>query len=1131
MYAALEADKGPVAAFGLPAAHKSHIAAALSTRRPLLFVSATELGARQAFLDMRALGANAALFPLRETPLVHVAAVSPERAAERIGVMTRLLLGERLAVCASMAALMQLAAPPEAFLAGIRRLRTGDALDPRALMAALLEAGYERVELIEGRGQAAARGDLVDVFPPQAEYPVRIEFFGDEIDQMRLFDPLSQRALAQTGEALIPPAMETPQPRARVERALRAVEGRPGLFSQAQAWAEGRPAAGAEALLPLLYEERATLCDYLPAESLVLLDETQRLDEAARTEQARFSEQVSAMLERGEGLAQQGRLMIGAEEAMQRLRGGRSLQLYTLLRAHNAYPAAELAQFAARSAPQYLGSISELALDLGRWKAAGEAVLLYAGDRAESLCGELRENGAEPALAEALLRAPQPGEALVLKQSLPRGFSYPEQRLQVLGAQEIFGRSEGRKPAGRRRQGLRFSELSAGDYIVHEAYGVGRFVRIETLTVQDSTRDYLLLEYRGGDRLYIPTDQLDRVQKYVGGAEDEAVTLSKLGGSEWANRVGSAKAAAKKLAVDLAAIYAERTGGAGFAFSPDTDWQRSFEERFPYEETPDQLQCIAEIKADMEKPRPMDRLLCGDVGYGKTEVALRAAFKAVQDGKQVAMLVPTTILAQQHYATIESRFKDFAVKTACLSRFRTPQERRAILEGLKDGRLDVVVGTHALLAGEVAFKDLGLLIIDEEHRFGVNHKEKLKALRRSVDVLTLTATPIPRTLNMSMTGIRDISVIETPPEERYPVQTYVLEYTDALLADALSRELARGGQSYVVYNRVQSMEAMRRRIEKLVPDARVLMAHGQMDERLLERVMLDFFEQRADVLLCSTIIESGLDIPNANTLVVLDADRMGLAQLYQLRGRVGRSNRLGYAYLTVQQSRALNDAAHRRLMAIREFTQFGAGFQLALRDLEIRGAGSLLGAEQHGHIHDIGYEYYCKLMRQAVREARGEATASETETSVEMPLDAHIPRDYIASEAQRLYMYRRIGGIDGEEALGDVREELIDRYGEPPEPVENLMLTALIKARAARSMIDQVALRDGEASLRFAEDAQLDGGRLIAALGGMPGAVLTAASPVCIRIRRKDVAVKAIAEILPQFLFTIMHCVDRPEGI
>ena len=676
-------------------------------------------------------------------------------------------------------------------------------------------------------------------------------------------------------------------------------------------------------------------------------------------------------------------------------------------------------------------------------------------------------------------------------------------------------------------------ELSAGDYVVHEAYGIGRFVGVETLTVQGHTRDYLLLEYRGGDRLYIPTDQLDRVQKYIGGGdEDAAPGLSRLGGNEWQSRVSRARESAKKLAVDLAALYAGRIDGRGFAFSKDTPWQAQMEARFPYRETPDQLESIREIKADMERPRPMDRLLCGDVGYGKTEVALRAAFKAVQDSKQVAFLVPTTILAQQHYNTMTARFADFPVRTACLSRFTPPQERRAIREKLRSGEIDVVVGTHALLGKDVRFKDLGLLIVDEEQRFGVNHKEQIKALKADVDVLTLTATPIPRTLNMSMTGIRDISVIETPPEARYPVQTFVLEYTDALVTEVLTRELARGGQAYVVFNRVQGMEGFLRHLSELLPEARIAMAHGQMPEGQLERTMLAFLEKEYDVLVCSSIIESGLDIPNVNTLLVVEADRFGLAQLYQLRGRVGRSTRLGYAYFTVRRGVAMNEQAHRRLLAIREFTQFGAGFKLAMRDLEIRGAGSLLGAEQHGHIADVGYEYYCKLMRSAVAQVRGEAPPPEQpDVAVDVPVSAHIPRTFIASEVQRLAAYRRIADAADGDALLDVREELEDRYGELPEAVENLLYLAKLRQSAARAQLAGVTAREGEALLTFREGAQIDGARLLAAVSGMRGAQLTATEPPAIRLRRPDVTAEAWLQELPQFIYTIVSCSDTLDRL
>ncbi|MCE5190057.1 MAG: transcription-repair coupling factor [Eubacteriales bacterium] len=1129
---ALEGGKGPVAAFGVAANAKAHLIASLAERRQVLFVAATDVAATQLCEGARLFGVRAELFLPRETPLTYVHAASGEQRGERISALCTLLSGEPCAICASAAALLQALAPKDAFAASLFRLWVGDTHDPRALMEQLISAGYERVEMVEGRGQIAARGDLVDVYAPGEEYPVRIEFFGDEIDQMRWFDPVTQRGVEQIREVFLRPALETPQPKELTAKALRRLEGHAGLSDAEEAWNAGVSSIAGDVLLPLLYKKTDTLLDYLAPDAILAVDEAILIDEALRTEQMRFAETVQAMLERGEGLPEQGALERGANETLERLHTGRTALLYALSRTHPQFSPREIVTLESRGAPQFMGAFDEIAREITRLNSAGEKTVIYAGEQSQELLHNLEEYDAKATVAEELPDGLPAGKTLILPGSLARGFSYPQIKTNVFTEYEITGRTERPVKRSRSKKHLSFSELSVGDYIVHEAHGVGRFVKVEALSVQGNTKDYLLIEYRGGDRLYIPTDQLDRVQKYVGGGdEDVAPPLSKLGGAEWTNRVNKAKSAAKKLAVDLAALYAERASAAGFAFSKDTAWQRTFEERFPYELTPDQKQSIEEIKADMQQLRPMDRLLCGDVGYGKTEVALRAVFKCIQDGKQAAILVPTTILAQQHYNTMCSRFADFPVRVACLSRFQTPKKRNDIKKQLAEGQIDVVVGTHALLAKDVRYKALGLLIIDEEHRFGVNHKEQMKEMKKTVDVLTLTATPIPRTLNMSMTGIRDISVIETPPEARYPVQTFVLEYTDALLKDALTREIARKGQAYVVSNRVQNMENTARRLETLVPEARITIAHGQMGETQLEQAMLDFLEYRSDILLCSTIIESGLDIPNANTLVVLDADRMGLAQLYQLRGRVGRSSRIGYAYFTVQTGKVMNEKAAKRLMAIREFTQFGAGFQLAMRDLEIRGAGSLLGAEQHGHITDVGYEYYVKLVRRAVDEQQGRELEPVTETTVDIPIDAHIPHDYVPSEIMRLKAYRRIAEIDGTESRMDVTEEFIDRYGEPPESVTNLMRISEVKAYASRAYLESVTVRDGEAKLKFGANAQLDGGRLIAAISSYEGARLLAGDPLTIEIRQKNADAASITAKLPQFLYTIVRCVDTDAGI
>ena len=651
--------------------------------------------------------------------------------------------------------------------------------------------------------------------------------------------------------------------------------------------------------------------------------------------------------------------------------------------------------------------------------------------------------------------------------------------------------------------------------IVHEAHGIGRFTGVETLTVDGKTRDYLKIDYAASDKLFLPTDQLDRVQKYVG-ADGSEPKLSRLGGSEWQKTVSRARAGAKALAFDLVRLYGLRSKRKGFRFSQDTPWQRQMEAAFPYEETPDQLTCIEEIKADMQSDRVMDRLLCGDVGYGKTEVALRAAFKAAMDGKQAAFLVPTTILAQQHYNTLAARFAGFPIEVELLSRFKTPAEQRRIIERLALGRVDVIVGTHKLLGAKVRFHDLGLLVVDEEQRFGVGHKELIKNMKTSVDVLTLSATPIPRTLHMSMTGIRDMSVIETPPEQRYPVQTFVTEYSGPVIREAILRELGRGGQVYFVYNRVKNMDSFAQRLSELIPEARIVSAHGQMPERKLEKTMLDFMNGEYDVLLCSTIIESGLDIPNVNTIVVYDADYMGLSQLYQLRGRVGRGSRLGYAYLTFMRDKVLTEVAEKRLSAIRDFTQFGSGFRVAMRDLEIRGAGNLLGPEQHGHMAEVGYDLYCKLMDEALKEARGEPRELEVDTVMEVPLDAHISPAYIPAQSDRLSMYKRIASVTGAEDMADVQDELIDRYGDIPEPVQRLLDVALLKAAAKLAYITRIRIKEGEARLYFHPEAEIDPSALIEAANGIEGARLyTGDSPLLMILRKQTSAEEMFRLLFP----------------
>ncbi len=1130
LHSALEAGDGTVAVFGLSEAHRPAVNAALAEDHTVVWVVPTPAEAMRLFELQRAYRPDTGLLLPRELPLVRLEAVSSERRSARLAVLSKLALGVPSLIVTCAEALMERLAPHETFLSQIVRVAVGDTVDPRELTARLSEAGYERTAEIEGPGQFAARGDILDVYPPQAEFPYRIEFFGDDVDQMRLFDPLTQRSVEQVCAVVLPPAFETPQTAEAMDRALRLLKKAQGFDAQRESWGERRPCVGADVLVPLLYPVTETLLDYLPGDGLILMNDPSRIADEARAAELVFSETVAATLERGEGHPSQGKLLIEADALMRRLDTRRSAAYYALFRPYPNFRHRGRVGFTAEPAPAYLNDSEQFSAELKKLLGSRESVLLYVGEAQERMRDVLADSGMNVAYADALTRPPVRGEALVLSESLPQGFAFPESHLYVLTAQELFGK----KPSShtKKRGGtLKYTDLAVGDYVVHEAHGIGRFMGVEQLTVDNSTKDYLLFAYRGDDRLYIPTDQLDRIQKYVGADAEVPPQLSKLGGTEWQQRVEKARQGAKKLAVDLARLYAARTQNGGFAFSKDSAWQKRLEDAFPYEETPDQAQAIKDVKADMEAPRPMDRLLCGDVGYGKTEVAMRAAFKAAQDSKQTAFLVPTTILAQQHYHTLLQRFADFPVKVACLSRFQSPKECAEVKKGLETGAIDVVVGTHALLAKSVRYKNLGLLIIDEEHRFGVNHKEQIKALRSEIDVLTMTATPIPRTLNLSMTGIRDISTIETPPENRFPVQTFVTEYNDAFITGALQKELSRGGQAFIVSNRVLTMGSTLAHFQQLLPDARIAMAHGQMPEALLENTMMAFLNKEIDILLCSTIIESGVDIPNANTLVVLDADKLGLAQLYQLRGRVGRSTRMAYAYFTVPQARAVSEAAQKRLLAIREFTQFGAGFRLAMRDLEIRGAGSLLGAEQHGHIADVGYEFYCKLMRSAVAEAKGETLAPEIETTVDVPVDAYVPKSFLPSELHRLAMYKRIAQITDNDAYTDLLDEFNDRYGDLPEPVMTLMQLALIRAYARRAGFSSVTVRDGKATLVYDASAHPDGMRLLAILSSEPNLRLLANEPAAVVWTDKKLVCRDFVKKLPQLVYRLMHCADLEAGV
>lgn len=1121
---------GAASVFGLAEANRLHMAAALyeSSERTLLFVAPSPQAAMNVYEDISCYIPDAMLFSARELPLnAHTYVQSQELSAKRLNVLMRLIDGRRCLIVAPIEALMQRLAPPELLADTSITVRNAMTIKPSALLGRLIDAGYERVDICEGAGQVCLRGGCIDVFPVASPNPVRIEFFDDEIDTMREFDPVSQRSTENIKLVRIPPASELPLNIEMRRRGIAALRNRAHYEHELEILREGGTPANSLSLLPLFSREDICLSEYLPGDALVIVDEPIRVEESAKYAYSQFIDGLGDVLKSGEGHPMQEGLLCTPSEAIARLDTGATAMLFALTRSYGLIQSKAVYKFETRPVPRYLPGDEALKNDIALWKQKGCSVLLYAGEHGQRLADMLKDMGIDAPYTGRLTREVIDRELLIIGESIPRGFEYSSLKLVVISEHELFG-SEYRpavRHASKKRPQLTLYELNAGDLIVHETHGIGRFVGVSALTVSGKTRDYIELVYQSGDKLFIPTDQMDRVQKYIGG-DDGAQKLSKLGSGEWQRTVSRTRDSVKKLAHDLIKLYGDRQRMTGFRFSKDTEWQQRLEMSFPYRETPDQLTAIAQIKADMESERIMDRLLCGDVGYGKTEVALRAAFKCAMDGKQCAFLVPTTILAQQHYNTISSRFSGFPVRVQLLSRFKTPKQQEAIKKELREGAIDVIIGTHCLLAKDVKFKDLGLLIIDEEQRFGVNHKEQIKDIKRSVDVLTLSATPIPRTLHMSMSGIRDMSVIETPPEARYPVQTYVVEYTEALAREAILKETARGGQVYFVYNNVKRMDLFAARLAELVPEASITYVHGQMSERRIENTMLDFMEHRYDVLLCSTIIESGLDISNVNTMIVYDSDCMGLSQLYQLRGRVGRGARLGYVYFTYHRDKVLSEVADRRLSAIKEFTQFGAGFRVALRDLEIRGAGDVLGAEQHGHMSMVGYELYCKLIDQAVKELKGEKVKPDIDITMEINIDASIPKKYIPRESGRMAMYKRIASIHDLDSLRDVQDELIDRYGNIPRPVQNLLDISLYKSRAAELGASAVSVRENELRITFDARASLDAGKLLSCIQKLPGAAFQGGEVTALVIKRKAAPAEEMFGIAKEAINLLLTCID-----
>ena len=1074
----------PVAVNGLQPVQRACVGAAVARAagRPAVFVCGDEREAQVLAADLRALLDMEPVMLLNREWQLRPGAVS-SRAWEqnRLAALYALAEGQAPVTVATADALCARTLPPELLKSLSLTLSVGDRVDLKQLSERLVSAGYSRCGQVEGVGQFALRGGILDVFSPLMDQPVRCEFFDDEVDSMGTFTPGTQRRTANVKSALILPAAEVlphcaPEGLTGLAGVLNHLADKlvkkqkteatvQTLREDAERFRTGAFVGGLDRYLAAVYPDMTAGVHYLPVDAVVFLSESGRVDDRVKSMLLQHKQDTEALMEAGVMAGDYAKLVLSPEELYAALEDFPVIMEDALPTSRHPLRPRGLLAVNAKQLSSYGGSLETAVSDLEHYRQSGSAVLLLCGGetRARNLHQLLEERGIPAALDLQGTAMPAEGEVRISIGALSAGSEWPQLRLAVMTEGQLTAapaRKRRRIKNESNRQKIQsYTDLTPGDLVVHNHHGIGRFAGIQRMPVDGVEKDYIKIDYAGGDCLYVPVTQLDQVSKYIGGGEDqERARLNKLGGTEWARQKTRAKKAAKDLAKGLIALYAERQKRPGFAFSPDSPWQQEFEESFDYAETDDQLRCIAEIKADMEKPRPMDRLLCGDVGYGKTEVALRAVMKCILDGKQAAILVPTTVLAQQHYATAVGRFRNFPVKIEVLSRFTSAKEAKRILEATRSGGVDLLIGTHKLLRKSVAFKDLGLLVIDEEQRFGVTHKERLKEMSRQVDVLTLSATPIPRTLNMALSGLRDMSTLEEPPADRQPVQTYVLEHDWGILEDAMRKELARGGQVYYLHNRVESIDLTASRIQKLLgPDVRIVTGHGKMSEQELSGVMQAMVDGEADILVCTTIIETGIDIPNVNTLIIEDADKMGLAQLHQIRGRIGRSARRAYAYLTYRRGKVLQETAAKRLAAIREYVEFGSGFKIAMRDLEIRGAGNLLGPEQSGYLMTVGYDLYLKLLEEAVLEEKGEAKQVETECSADLTVNANIPERYVSAPEQRMDLYRRIAAIRTNDDASDLLDEMLDRYGEAPKSVLALLDVALLRAAAAKAGVSDIS--------------------------------------------------------------------------
>ena len=1121
----LDQGKGPVQISGVTDSQKVHVMHELSKDNPWrLVVTYDDTRAKEIFDDFSYFEPNTWLYPARDLLFYSSDIHGNLLTRQRMQVFKHLLEDEGGVVVTTVDGLMDHLLPLSMIKESCLNIMVGQTLDMEEIKHLLTGMGYERMGQVDGMGQFSVRGGILDVFPLTEEVPVRIELWGDEVDSIRSFDAESQRSIQQMDEVTIYPAAELILTKKDIEEGILCLEAdekkqekafrdqkkpeeaqriRRAVGELVESLKEGFDVQTLDAYIRYFCKDTVSFLDYMKevgakvtlvssgaagkasekkqaAGLALILDEPQRMKEKAETVETEFRESMSHRLEQGYILPGQADLLFSSKTVLAECHTPHSIFMTGLdQRLPGMTPKAKYS-LTGKNLNSYQNSFEILIKDLTKWKKDGYRVVLLSASRtrASRLAGDLREYDLRAFCPEDAGRPVAPGEIMVTYGKLHKGFEYPLIKFVVITEGDMFGvekRKKKRKKYNYEGKKISsFSELSVGDYVVHESHGLGIYKGIEKIEQDHVIKDYIKVEYGDGGNLYLPATRLEGIQKYAG-ADAKVPKLNKLGGTEWTKTKTKVRTAVREIAKELVELYAARQDAEGFQYGPDTVWQKEFEEMFPYDETDDQLTAIDDTKRDMESKKIMDRLICGDVGYGKTEIALRAAFKAVQEEKQVVYLVPTTILAQQIYNTFVQRMKDFPVRVDMMSRFRTPGEMKKTVEGLKKGYVDIIVGTHRVLSKDVQFKNLGLLIVDEEQRFGVTHKEKIKQMKQNVDVLTLTATPIPRTLHMSLIGIRDMSVLEEPPVDRVPIQTYVMEYNDEMIREAIHRELGRGGQVYYVYNRVNNIDEVANHVASLVPDANVAFAHGQMNEHQLEKIMLDFINGDIDVLVSTTIIETGLDIPNANTMIIQDADRLGLSQLYQIRGRIGRSNRTSYAFLMYKRDKMLKEDAEKRLQAIREFTELGSGIKIAMRDLEIRGAGNILGAEQHGHMEAVGYDLYCKMLNEAVIALKGGQEEEETfETVVDCDIDAFIPDGYIKNEYLKLDVYKRISAIETDDEYMDMQDELIDRFGDIPKSVDNLLRVAELKAMAHRAYVTEVDINTQEIRIELYPKAKLD---------------------------------------------------------